>query len=118
MDVGKWHDSSLPAGISVEDEGLRRPLCDAILLVYYLTISAILPLGDIDLDLAARILKVDLERYPNGTFWLWFSGRLKTMQTEGEEAVAMYNKSIKSQEEYVQVRVNVQRFQTPSLIAR
>jgi hypothetical protein len=47
------------------DGGLRRPLCDCILLSYHLILSAYVPVDDADLNLAERILNYNLARYPD-----------------------------------------------------
>jgi hypothetical protein len=86
-DAGQWLNPQYPDGLPANEEGLRRPFCDAILLTYYLVIAAILPIGKLDLAHPKKILEVNLQRFPNGAFWLWFAGRLKVMQAECEEAV-------------------------------
>lgn len=101
MTPGRW--AELPDGLDRDKEGLRRAFNDMILLVYHLVISALLPVGHTDIPLASRILDHNLELYPQGAFWLWFAGRLRAVQTKGEEAIQMYQKSIDSEKDYVQL---------------
>lgn len=84
-------------------QGLRRPLADMTLLAYILYISTLVPTGRIDTALAARVLEFNQDLYSNGSFFLLFQGRLKTIQTLEEEAVKYYWKSINSQQEAVQL---------------
>ena len=100
---GGWHAEKVSES---NNTGLRRPMCDGLLLVYYLigkrrqsphverqlnciTVSSYLPVGAVDMPLAGRILQYSLEQYPVGSFWLMFAGREKTLQTEGEQAIEM-----------------------------
>lgn len=79
-------------------------VCDLQLLMYHLIISSIMPIPDVDIELAENILKYNLQRYPNGVFWLYFSGRLYSTQTLGTVAIEQYHKAIESEKEYRQIQ--------------
>jgi hypothetical protein len=59
--------------------------------MYHLIISSLIPVTDVDIDLADRILHYNLEKYPQGSFWLYFSGRLYSTQSLGKRAVGQYS---------------------------
>lgn len=61
-----------------------------MLLTYHLIISSVIPTQDVDIDLAERILKYNLARYPDGVFFLYFSGRLFSTQTQASKAIGQY----------------------------
>lgn len=58
--------------------------------MYHLVIATFLPVSDVDIDLADSILHYNLRRYPNGVFFLYFSGRLYATQTMTRKAVEQY----------------------------
>jgi hypothetical protein len=68
---GMWEGDE---GEPSDRAGLRRPLCDAILLFYHLVLSAYVPVDDVDLALCERILRYDLARFPHSTSTLLFFG--------------------------------------------
>lgn len=61
-----------------------------VLLVYHLIISSVIPVQDVDIDLAERITHYNLSRYPDGVFFLYFSGRLYSTQTRAAKAIEQY----------------------------
>lgn len=65
-------------------------VCDLVLLTYHLIISSFIPVQDVDIDLAERILQYNLARYPDGVFFLYFSGRLFSAQTLAARAIEQY----------------------------
>ena len=115
MRTGGWakRDKGPTIGEGPGKEGLRRPVrlshpglltercanllypppqvCDLTLLMYHLIISSLIPVTDVDIDLADRILHYNLEKYPQGSFWLYFSGRLYSTQSLGKRAVGQYS---------------------------
>ncbi|KAI8968137.1 hypothetical protein BDB01DRAFT_726650 [Pilobolus umbonatus] len=86
------------------DEGLRRQFCDMALLAYHLILSKLVPISDVDDELAARILNYSLDVYPDGIFFLYFSGRQLGSLGELEEAKTQYNRAIESQEDWKQLQ--------------
>ncbi|KEI39752.1 uncharacterized protein L969DRAFT_87758 [Mixia osmundae IAM 14324] len=105
MRGGKWSadPKNRKPGMTHKNEGIRRQICDMALLLYHLVISTYLPVGMVDIDLADKVLHYNLKRYPNGVFFLFFSGRLYSAQTMGEKALRQYSLAIASQDEYVQI---------------
>ena len=124
MDVGGWQkgQKTPSRGMGPGNEGLRRcvrgarsmpcsllrfsfwQVCDLMLLMYHLIISTLMPVSDVDIELAENILAYNLERYPNGVFWLYFSGRLYAIQTNSKRAIAQYRKAIESEKDYRQIQ--------------
>jgi len=104
--AGKW--SSDPSvkkpGMKADKEGIRRQVCDLALLFHHLVISTYLPVTGVDISMAEKILEFNLDRYPEGVFWLYMGGRLSSTQTQGNEAVKRFNKAIKAQREYIQLQ--------------
>jgi Protein of unknown function (DUF3808) len=63
---GMWEGDE---GTPSDHAGIRRALCDAILLFYHLVLSAYIPVDDVDLALTERILKYDLVLTPHSAFY-------------------------------------------------
>ncbi|BGP52632.1 hypothetical protein JCM8202v2_000188 [Rhodotorula sphaerocarpa] len=59
--------------------------------------------GGVDIEAASRILKYNLAQYPNGIFFLYYAGRLKSTQTLLEEATTCFERAIDAQREYKQL---------------
>lgn len=49
------------------------------------------------------MLHYNLDRYPNGIFFLYFGGRLHSTETQLEDAVVSFHKAIQAQREYIQL---------------
>ncbi|KAI9249521.1 hypothetical protein BDA99DRAFT_445608 [Phascolomyces articulosus] len=108
--TGDWHmyhgpkrQSSLPP-LQGPDEGLRRQLCDMVLLMYHIVLSKMIPLPNVDEILAEQILAYNLTLYPSGVFFLYFSGRLLASQSQIEKAKAQYVKAIDTQQDWKQLQ--------------
>lgn len=99
---GGWGDAS-GKPVPRSSQGLRRPLADMTLLAYILYISSLVPVGSVDTKLATEVIAFNQEIYPNGAFFWLFRGRLKLVQTMCEEASEYYWRSIKSQQEAIQL---------------
>ena len=67
MRAGGWTKDSSEPSVSIEEEGLRRSLCDMYLLLFHLVLSAFTFTG-VDLEMAETILNWNLKRYPAGMF--------------------------------------------------
>jgi len=91
-------------GMPIKEEGIRRQVCDMVLLFHHLVISTYLPVAGVDISMADKVLHYNLERYPEGVFFLYFAGRLYSIQTLSEEAVKQFGKAIKAQQEYIQLQ--------------
>ncbi|KAI9490105.1 hypothetical protein BDB00DRAFT_769484 [Zychaea mexicana] len=108
--IGDWHDyhgpqrrSTLPE-LQGPDEGLRRQLCDMVLLMYHIVLSKMIPLPNVDEVFAEQILDYNLTLYPSGVFFLYFSGRLLASQSQIEKAKAQYIKAIDTQHDWKQLQ--------------
>ncbi|KAH8914915.1 hypothetical protein BT69DRAFT_1310518 [Atractiella rhizophila] len=104
MKAGGWMNGKKEPSMKAEEEGIRRQICDMALLFYFLVISTYLPVTGVDIELADAILHYNLARYPQGVFFLYFSGRLYATRTESERAVKQFNLAIKAQREYIQLQ--------------
>ena len=101
--AGGWTRDEVEPRIGVPQEGMRRPLCDLALLLYHLVIPTSVPLPDVDLSQADRVLSWNLHRFPQGTFFLFFSSLLYATQALPEKAVECFRTAIESQREYKQL---------------
>ena len=103
MRAGGWSKNKRLPAISAEMEGVRRPLCDMMLLLYHLVISAYIPVTDVDLTLADQVLSWNLQRFPRGIFFLYFSARLYATQAMPEKAIECYRSAIEAQRAFKQL---------------
>ncbi|KAI7850612.1 hypothetical protein BDC45DRAFT_446916 [Circinella umbellata] len=108
--IGDWQEyrgsdkqTSLPP-LQGPDEGLRRQLCDMVLLMYNIVLSKMIPLPNVDEDLAEYILQYNLELYPSGVFFLYFYGRLLASQSQIEKSKEQYQKAIDTQHDWKQLQ--------------
>jgi len=104
MQAGKWKKGVREPGMDPAKEGIRRQVCDMTLLMHHLVIASYLPVTGIDVPLADAVLHYNLDRYPQGVFFLYFSGRLYSTQTLGEKAVKHFQMAIQAQREYIQLQ--------------
>lgn len=104
--AGEW--STDPAvkepGVSREEEGVRRCICDMTILVYHLVVSTFVPVSNVDIPYAEKVLNYHLERYPEGVFFLYFHGRLYSTLAMPEPAVECFREARDIQEEYIQLK--------------
>lgn len=103
MKAGRWKAGVKEPGMPVEQEGIRRQVCDMALLTHHLVIASYLPVGGVDVPTAGNVLHYNLDRYPNGVFFLYFAGRLNSTETQLDKAVVAYHLAIKAQKEYIQL---------------
>ncbi|KAI7901307.1 uncharacterized protein BX663DRAFT_514064 [Cokeromyces recurvatus] len=85
------------------NEGLRRQFCDMVLLLYNIILSKLIPLSDVNEELSNRILAYNLKVYPDGVFFLYFSGRQLSSQRQLKEAKAQYQRAIQIQKDWKQL---------------
>ena len=103
----------------VENEGIRRPICDMTLLIFHLVLSGFTFEG-VDIGMAQKILEYHSERYPNGTFlstcllphlthvhpqlpgvfFLFGQGRLHICRSQPSLAIEYYKKAMQAQNQY------------------
>ncbi|WFD20510.1 hypothetical protein MCAP1_002756 [Malassezia caprae] len=101
--AGGWTRTQFEPRIGALQEGARRPLCDLAILLYHLVIPTSVPLPDVDLTMADRVLSWNLHRFPQGIFFLFFSSLLYGSQALPEKAVECFRTAIDSQHEYKQL---------------
>lgn len=107
--VGGWeeytglHFSELPPP-QEPDEGLRRQFCDMTLMMYHIILSKLIPLSDVNEELSDRILAYNLKMYPDGVFFLFFSGRQLGARGQLSEAKTQYQKAINTQKDWKQLQ--------------
>lgn len=104
--AGEWSPNAKQQkpGVSVKEEGVRRQICDMALLMYHLVISTFIPVNGVDINFADKVLHYNLERYPEGVFFLYFSGRLYSTQALSEKAITQFETARDVQKEYVQLK--------------
>jgi hypothetical protein len=104
MSAGGWSDDSDQPAYDENNEGVRRPICDMILLTFHLVISVLMPVSGVDIPAARKILAYNMRRYPNGIFFLYFQARLHTNECEPELANKSLQKALDLDLEYVQLQ--------------
>lgn len=104
--AGEWstNPKHTKPGMPMEEEGIRRQICDMGILLYHLVISTFMPVNGVDINMADKILHYNLERYPQGIFFLYFSGRLYSSQALAEKAIKQFVLARDVQREYVQLQ--------------
>ncbi|KAG0662948.1 hypothetical protein C6P46_003036 [Rhodotorula mucilaginosa] len=103
MKPGGWKAGAETPAITEAEQGIRRPIADLVLLMYHLVIANYLPVGGVDIATASVILHYNLDKYPNGIFFLYYAGRLRSTETQLEEATTCFRRAIDAQREYKQL---------------
>ncbi|KAJ7747850.1 hypothetical protein B0H16DRAFT_1554834 [Mycena metata] len=88
-----------PPTVSTEQEGVRRAICDMALLIFHLVLSSF-TFDGVDVHMAARIVKWNLKRYPEGVFFLFGAGRLALSRSQPQQAIEYYTKAMAAQKQY------------------
>ncbi|KAI8992733.1 hypothetical protein BD414DRAFT_482011 [Trametes punicea] len=97
--AGGWSaDSDIPA-VGIEQEGVRRTICDMALLIFHLVLSSFTFEG-VDIRMAQKILDYHIQRYPNGVFFLFGQGRLHLCRSQPATAIEYYRKALQAQNQY------------------
>ncbi|EIW69618.1 hypothetical protein TREMEDRAFT_44103 [Tremella mesenterica DSM 1558] len=104
MAAGGWSKDSNEPAYNEKNEGVRRPVCDIILLAFHLVIPVLMPVAGVDVPTARNILSYNLRRYPDGVFFLYFQARLHTMQCEPELANKSLQRALDLKLEYLQLQ--------------
>lgn len=104
MSAGGWSDDSDQPAYNEQNEGIRRPICDMILLTFHLVISVLMPVAGVDITAARKILAYNMVRYPDGIFFLYFMARLHTNEGEPELANQSLQKALDLDLEYIQLQ--------------
>lgn len=95
---------SAQSDLPPREGGLRRVMCDMVLLSYHLILSTFLPLEGVDRALARTILMYHLKRYPKGMFFRYFSGRWFTNACQPGPAIEQFAQARDIQRDYLQLR--------------
>lgn len=77
--------------------GLRKILCMMTLLAYNLIVLHVLSHKEGDTKTCDEILATQLQKHPNGVWFLFFKGRLELLKGNLDESRQWYIKSWKSQ---------------------
>ncbi|KAI0632607.1 hypothetical protein C8Q77DRAFT_1118462 [Trametes polyzona] len=97
--AGGWSaEADMPA-VGLEQEGVRRTICDMALLIFHLVMSSFTFEG-IDIRMAQKILDYHIQRYPNGVFFLFGQGRLHLCRSQPATAIEYYRKAQEAQNQY------------------
>ncbi|KZT05152.1 uncharacterized protein LAESUDRAFT_781726 [Laetiporus sulphureus 93-53] len=99
MKPGGWSAHSEEPAVSLEQEGLRRTMCDMALMLFHLVLSNFTFEG-IDIGMAQKILDYHIKRYPNGVFFLFGEGRLCMCRGQPAQAIEYYKKAMNAQNQY------------------
>ncbi|KAI0270398.1 hypothetical protein BC834DRAFT_511339 [Gloeopeniophorella convolvens] len=97
--AGGWTKGSSEPSVSQADEGVRRSICDMTLLIFHLFISSFTHDG-VDVMMAQKIVDWNLERHPEGVFFLLAEGRLSLCRSQPARAIACYQKAMVVQSQY------------------
>ncbi|CAE7220587.1 unnamed protein product [Rhizoctonia solani] len=72
-----------------EKGGVRRPLCDLVLIVFHLVMSGFTREG-VDVSEAENIVEWNLQHYPQSIFFLFGKGRLHVTRSRPDLAIPIY----------------------------
>ncbi|KAG8762349.1 hypothetical protein FRC11_009737 [Ceratobasidium sp. 423] len=75
--------------VTREKEGVRRPLCDLVLIVFHLVMSGFTREG-VDVHEAENIVEWNLQQYPQSIFFLFGKGRLYVTRSQPDLAIPIY----------------------------
>ncbi|CAE6398681.1 unnamed protein product [Rhizoctonia solani] len=87
-DGGADRDKRTPS-IPKEEGGVRRPLCDLVLIVFHLVMSGFTREG-VDVYEAENIVEWNLQHYPQSIFFLFGKGRLHVTRSRPDLAITVY----------------------------
>ncbi|KAI0776541.1 hypothetical protein BD413DRAFT_520437 [Trametes elegans] len=97
--AGGWSVDLEKPAVSLEQEGVRRTICDMCLLIFHLVLSSFVFDG-VDIRMAQKILDYHIQRYPNGVFFLFGQGRLHLCRSQPATALEYYRKALQAQSQY------------------
>lgn len=84
---------------TLEEEGIRRCICDISLLNFHLILSSV-TFESVNLSMARKILDCNLKQYPNGVFFLFGAGRISLDRSQPRRAIEYYTQVMESQSQY------------------
>uniref|UniRef100_A0A3P9KXL7 Tetratricopeptide repeat domain 39A n=1 Tax=Oryzias latipes TaxID=8090 RepID=A0A3P9KXL7_ORYLA len=80
----------------------RSFLCNMLLLCYHTFMSFILGTGEGDAEEAEKLLKPYLEKYPKGSIFLFFAGRIEEIKGNLDGAIKRFQECCEAQQEWRQ----------------
>lgn len=95
--AGGWGEGE--RRVEPSEEGIRRTICDMTLLIFHLVLSSF-TFDGVDISIAQTILDFNLERFPNGVFFLFGAGRLALCRSQPKRAIAYYTQAMETQSQY------------------
>ncbi|ORX61918.1 hypothetical protein DM01DRAFT_1331391, partial [Hesseltinella vesiculosa] len=98
--AGGWDDM---AQTSEPLDGLRRQLCDMVLILYNVILANLVPLSHVNQPLTSRILTYNLQQYPNGVFFLFYESRYLATHGQLDLAKQHYQRAIDTQKDWRQL---------------
>lgn len=87
--AGGWGGTDGTPSIPKEKGGVRRPLCDLVLIVFHLVMSGFTREG-VDVHEAETIVEWNLQHYPQSIFFLFGKGRLHVTRSRPDLAITIY----------------------------
>ncbi|XP_023677179.1 tetratricopeptide repeat protein 39A isoform X2 [Paramormyrops kingsleyae] len=81
---------------------LRAFLCNMLLICYHTFMSFILGTGEGDVEDAERLLQPYLKRYPKGSVFLFFAGRIEEIKGNLDAAVNRFQECCEAQHQWKQ----------------
>lgn len=96
---GGWSSDSDEPSVPKEHEGVRRPIADMCLLIFHLVLSGFTFHG-VNINMAQKILDWNLEKYPNGVFFLFAQGRMSVTRSQPVKAIEHYKQAANAQQQY------------------
>ncbi|CAL9696231.1 unnamed protein product [Knipowitschia caucasica] len=81
---------------------LRSFLCNMLLLCYHTFLSFILGTGEGDVEDAEKLLQPYLEKYPKGSIFLFFAGRIEEIKGNLDAAIKRFEECCEAQQQWKQ----------------
>uniref|UniRef100_A0A3B3TTF6 Tetratricopeptide repeat domain 39A n=1 Tax=Poecilia latipinna TaxID=48699 RepID=A0A3B3TTF6_9TELE len=80
----------------------RSFLCNMLLLCYHTFMSFILGTGEGDVEDAERLLQPYLKKYPKGSIFLFFAGRIEEIKGNLDDAIKLFEECCEAQQQWKQ----------------
>ncbi|KAL6458985.1 hypothetical protein MHYP_G00324570 [Metynnis hypsauchen] len=84
------------------EQTFRSFLCNMLLLCYHTFMSFILGTGEGDVEDAEKLLQPYLKRYPKGSIFLFFAGRIEEIKGNLDAAIKRFEECCEAQQEWKQ----------------
>ncbi|XP_067369020.1 tetratricopeptide repeat protein 39A isoform X1 [Channa argus] len=81
---------------------LRSFLCNMLLLCYHTFMSFILGTGEGDVEDAEKLLQPYLKKYPKGSIFLFFAGRIEEIKGNLDAAIKLFEECCEAQQQWKQ----------------